>query len=389
MRHVFRVNVAGQGHALYLCDGDRAPLELPLDVRSDVLPPDFTDAQGVVDDLLSEQPGGPYLYASGTPGGGSFVLYGLLVDGHDEYGREGITLLHGLIDDEVDVVDLVQRVAGVVSVGSLGRVARVVRRMAERGADVRELLDAVEGAEGKGSWRLPTRHGAPPSPVAALVHDCSGSAVAWLAMARSNQGTDRPWAIWDAVAERGRVATLSSRGGPVLLLSDYLRAAVLAVDDSLGVAALLARTASPALPPPGEVDADRGAGTRGATARTTTASTAVERTGGTSGSATSSKGARRPAATVAEPDPRVARALVVRVVWLDTEPGRLVLYGGDRWYVVRPRELKAVVRLEDRCLLEAEQPFPLRLFLKRTRAFLVLTEGGEARALAEWIDSRR
>ncbi|MBY8852029.1 hypothetical protein K7G98_28615, partial [Saccharothrix sp. MB29] len=92
MRHVFRVNVAGKGHALYLCEAGRVPVELPLDLRSADLRPDFVSAQNLVDGLLSERHG-PYLYASGAPDGTSFVLYGQAFDGHDEYGRPGLTLM--------------------------------------------------------------------------------------------------------------------------------------------------------------------------------------------------------------------------------------------------------------------------------------------------------
>jgi hypothetical protein len=79
------------------------------------------------------------------------------------------------------------------------------------------------------------------SPISLIIHDCSGAAVAWLAMAQSQSRTTKHWEIRDTVLSDGRIATAStsSTGPQLLLLSDYIRLAVRTIESTLDLSARL------------------------------------------------------------------------------------------------------------------------------------------------------
>ncbi|GAA3861052.1 hypothetical protein GCM10022243_29070 [Saccharothrix violaceirubra] len=226
MRHIVRVNTVGEGYGLHVVDAG-VVRRLPLDVPSPDLPPGFRTLASRADDFLGDVPGRAFFGATGTPAA-TTVLLGLRLDLPDEFGRRGLTLLHALVGDHTDLLDHVRAVGRLVSPGHVEPLAEAVARTATEEGDLARIVAVVEGATA--GVRERARSGPPPRPLAEIVHDTSGAAVAWLGMVTANRRADAEWTVHDRRRADGTVATVSDVAGARLTLSDYLDLAVHAFD---------------------------------------------------------------------------------------------------------------------------------------------------------------
>lgn len=246
MRYVFRINVRGRGYSLYSCEqGGGALQRLPLDVTSPELPAGFIKAQNHIDELLERDPTRPYFWASSSKSS-ALVLYGCRFPVADEYGRQGLALVHGFHCLPSQILDLVSCVARLVSPDLMVKVGDLVSRIATGRAEPADLVSVFDGLVRRAPFPLyPAVSGAGPKVplIGAMVHDSGGTVLAWLAMTLAHHRLKQPWVVFDGV-ENAAIVTMSSERnrGPRYLLSDYIRQAAISIDSALLTTAMLAHS---------------------------------------------------------------------------------------------------------------------------------------------------
>ncbi|MGW4062632.1 hypothetical protein ACWEGE_30425 [Amycolatopsis sp. NPDC004747] len=230
MRHLFRVNVREDGYSLYSYSPAEGLCQLPLDVTSDAdSEAYFFTAQRNIDDLLMRRPERLYLAASASANGGRWAVYGCSFQLPDEYGRDGLTFLHGLEGENLEAADLVSAAIKLTSPDVLARTGELIGKLAVGDAVVAEL-GALFDSVGLSKLPSTSMSGSGGLRVGSVVHDCGGVPLAWLAMAVAQSGEYSSWEIRDTVLDDGRIATVSvPSSGPVVLLSELQLNAVRAL----------------------------------------------------------------------------------------------------------------------------------------------------------------
>jgi type VII secretion-associated protein (TIGR03931 family) len=242
MQYFFRVNVRGKGYALYTCKrGSDSLQELPLDISSETSA-DFISAQNQVDKMLAHDPTRPYFWASSS-NGTALVVYACHFPVVDEYGRQGIVLVQGFQAEPDQILDLVSCVIRLVSPAVMTEVCYLVSQIATGDAQPTDLVPIFDRALPEVSSPLYSAapYTSPQTPLmGAVVHDCGGSALAWLGMTLAHHRMTGSWAVFDDLTSDGKIVTKSSE--PIHrphLLSNYIRQAAVAVDSALVTTAVL------------------------------------------------------------------------------------------------------------------------------------------------------
>jgi hypothetical protein len=212
MRHYFRINLAGQGYALFAGTPRQGFRPQPLDVEGPAVPRAYLRAQRRLDEAFEARQGSLTLVLQRTAAGAPpVVAYGARTGAQDEMGRSGLVFVHGLeLDAGEGLYPCVAAVLAQLSAGGTRQLLQEVECLAVgKGIStvegfLKRTAAAVEVALAERAGEAPP----PVPPIAVIQHDCMGAApVAWLTMAAVLAEAPPPWQAFDRSGKHGNAET--------------------------------------------------------------------------------------------------------------------------------------------------------------------------------------
>lgn len=229
MRHFFRLNVAGQGYALYAGDPRRGFQQQPLGVASADVPVAFLRGQRRIDETFEGRQQALTLSLQHPDGRSRPVLtYGTWFSAADEHGRHGLVFVHGIeIEQREAIYPHCASVFARLSPAAVRQLLHELRGLAAgKNRQPNDFLKHVAHAAEATAARLAAASPPPgeSASIAAVEHDCTGAApVAWLAIASQLQYAAPPWEAYDQNARNGGTLTrVEPERGAVVLASHLL-----------------------------------------------------------------------------------------------------------------------------------------------------------------------